>query len=100
MGYHILPSIKHYWSTADDLHVGVIANAMSRARFTEILSNIHVNDNSAIDKDKPDKLHKLRPLIQMLNKKFGSVYKGTREVTVDESMILFKGRSSINNIIR
>lgn len=95
MGYHILPSIRHYWSSADDLLVKPVANTMTRNRFVEILSNLHVNDNSAISKDNPDKLHKLRPLIDNLNTKFKSVYKGTRELSVDESMIIFKGRSTL-----
>jgi hypothetical protein len=95
MGYHQLPSIKHYWSTSEDLHVKPIAGAMSRGRFMEILAYLHVNDNSKISNDNPDKLHKLRPLIDRLNEKFNEVYKGTREVSVDESMILFKGRSTL-----
>ncbi|XP_054280721.1 uncharacterized protein LOC128998555 [Macrosteles quadrilineatus] len=37
MGYHQLPSIKHYWNTADDLHVKPVAGAMTRGRFMEIL---------------------------------------------------------------
>lgn len=45
--------------------------------------------------DTKDKLYKLRPFIDMLNLKFKSVYKGSREFSVDESMILFKGRSSL-----
>jgi len=47
MGYHKLPSYRHYWSTAKNLHLQVISEVMSRDRFSEILSNIHVNDNTA-----------------------------------------------------
>lgn len=95
MGYHVLPSLKHYWSTAEDLHVQPVATAMIRTRFIEILTNLHLNDSSSMPNDTKDKLYKLRPFIDMLNLKFKSVYKGSRELSVDESMILFKGRSSL-----
>lgn len=95
MGYHKVPSYKHYWSTANDLNVPVVSDVMSRDRFSEILSNIHVNDNTTIPVNNKDKLYKLRPLIDSLNKTFTEAYHGTRELSVDESMIKFKGRSTL-----
>jgi hypothetical protein len=95
MGYHKLSSYRHYWSTAKDLHLQVISEVMNRDRFSEILSNIHVNDNTAIPVNNKDKLYKLRPMIDSLNKTFSEAYNGTRELSVDESMIKFKGRSSL-----
>jgi hypothetical protein len=95
MGYHRLPNWRHYWSTSKDLNVPYVPSAMSRDRFDAILSNLHVNDNMQMPRDKKDKLYKLRPLINTLNKSFSSLYNGTRELSVDESMIMFKGRSSL-----
>lgn len=95
MGYNKLPSLRHYWSNSDDVRVPIIADNMARDRFLTILSNLHVNDNNLIDPSKQDILHKLRPLLKELNNKFKDVYRGTREVSVDESMIKFKGRSSL-----
>lgn len=68
---------------------------MSRDRFREILSNIHVNDNTNIPNNNKDKLYKLRPMIDTLNKIFFEAYHGTRQLSVDESMIKFKGRSTL-----
>lgn len=90
MGYHILPSYKCYWNTATDLHVPLITNSLSRDRFQQILSFIHINDNLAIPNNNTDKLYKLRPFLQELNKQFSQSYNGTRELSVDESMILYK----------
>ncbi|XP_055911774.1 piggyBac transposable element-derived protein 3-like [Eupeodes corollae] len=95
MGYHKLPSWRHFWSESQDLGVSLVGKAMSRNRFDAILSNLHVNDNSCIPKDNKDRLFKLRPLIEYLNEKFGTAYHGRRQLSVDESMILFKGRSSM-----
>ena len=68
---------------------------MSRLRFGQILWNLHVNDNSTIPAEHQDKLYKLRPLITNLTENFAKLYDASRYLIVDESMILFKGRSSI-----
>lgn len=95
MGYHKLPSYKNYWSTAKDLNVKIVSEVMNRNRFSEISSNIHVNDNTVIPVNNKDKLYKLCPMIDSLNKTFSEAYYGTRELSVDESMIKFKGRSTL-----
>lgn len=95
MGYHKLPSWKHYWATSEDLGLPIVRSAMSRDRFDTILTNLHVNDNSQIPTGNPDKTYKIRPMIDALNDHFPRLYNGSRELSIDESMILFKGRSSM-----
>ncbi|XP_049778390.1 piggyBac transposable element-derived protein 3-like [Schistocerca cancellata] len=95
MGYHKLPSWKHYWSACDDLGISIVRRCMSRDRFDFILSNLHLNDNTKIPERNTDKMYKIRPPLTALNKQFMSIYRVTRELSIDESMIVFKGRSSI-----
>ena len=95
MGYHELPSWTDYWKHDPDLSVPFIANALPRNRFAQILSALHVNDNTAQPKNNTDKMYKLRPLLDSLNTNFMKLYNVSKRVSVDESMILFKGRSSI-----
>lgn len=95
MGFHKLPSWKNYWSLEPVFSVQIVRDTMSRNRFDDILSNLHVNDNSTIPLENKDRTWKLKPMIEKLNTTFGTVYHGTREVSVDESMILFKGRSTM-----
>jgi hypothetical protein len=95
MGYHVLPSWKDYWNTSADLNVPIIVQTMPRNRFEEILRFLHCNDNTAIPVGCVDKLYKIRPIITSANNTFSEVYHGTREVSVDESIIKFKGRHSI-----
>ena len=95
MGYHTLPSIRNYWSCDQDLNLLLVSNTMSRNRFQQILSNLHLNDNNAMPKDNTDKLYKLRPFIDRLNDNFMTLYNVNEHVSIDESMILFKGRSSL-----
>jgi len=80
--------------------VPAISEVMTRDRFVEILSNIHVNNNENITQNNKDKSFKLRPMIDSLNQIFLESSSGTRELSVDESMIKFKGRSTISNIIQ
>ena len=35
-GYHVLPSLSHYWSTGSDLGVPLVNETMSRDRYTQI----------------------------------------------------------------
>lgn len=75
-----------------------IAKAFTKTRFKKILENIHLNDNeTAQPKGSPgyDKLHKLRPLIEHLNANFKKKYVPSNQYSVDESMVPFKGRSSL-----
>lgn len=95
MGYHDLPNIKSYWNSADDLNVPAISKAMSRERFQTILSNLHVNDNTQIDPSKKDKIFKIRPLLEHLNRVFLQRRSVKEYLSIDESMIRFKGRSSL-----
>ncbi|KAK9703601.1 Transposase IS4 [Popillia japonica] len=93
MGYHVLRGYKHYWNTSPDVNVPLVSSAMTRNRFQESLSYLHVSDNLQIPNK--DKVYKLRPMIDDLNKQFAQVYHGTRELSVDGSMIVFKVHSSV-----
>lgn len=95
MGYNRLPSYKDYWSTSDDLGVKLVSNAMSRDMFEKILIHLHCNDSTLMPTNNKDKFFKLRPLIDKLNESFKRNYFGTRQVSVDESMVQFKGRSTL-----
>ncbi|GFQ71033.1 piggyBac transposable element-derived protein 4 [Trichonephila clavata] len=98
MGVKRLPSYRDYWSTSDILHDPYVSSLMPVKRFTWILGNLHLNDNTLMKKkgDKDfDKLYKLRPLITHLSEKFLSVLRPSKHQAVDESMVKFKGRSSL-----
>ena len=87
MRYHELPSWKNYWNIEPDFSVPFISNALPRNRFLQILSNIHVNDNRSAPKN-----IKLRPLIDHMNMNYLKLYNVSRQVSIDESMIVFKGK--------
>jgi hypothetical protein len=68
---------------------------MPRFRYLGILRYLHFADNdeapNSRDPDR-DRMYKIRPLITMLNEKFQVAYQPDREICLDESVLLFKGR--------
>ncbi|CAG9566605.1 unnamed protein product [Danaus chrysippus] len=99
MGYNTRPAWRDHYSSAPDLNNALICKTLPRDRFAIILSHLHCNDSSKMPSGCKDKLYKIRPMIDALNKKFEMVYHGTRELSVDESMIKFKGRSVLKQYL-
>lgn len=98
MGIKKLPSYRDYWSSAPDLHDSYVSKFMSFNRFSWLLNNLHVNDNSVMpDRNDPnyEKLYKIRPLLDLLQNNFQKNYTPSERVAIDESMIKFKGRNSL-----
>lgn len=98
MGYHVLPSIDLYWSSDPGFRLDEVANVMPIKRFKKILRCLHLNDNEHQPaKNMPgyDKLYKLRPLIDLINESCQNNCTDSGSQSIDESMILFKGRSSL-----
>jgi len=98
MGIKRSPSYKDYWSSAPELNDAFICSIMNQKRFGWLLSHIHVNDNSVMPtRSSPDfdKLYKLRPMINLLSENFERCLQPGQTIAIDESMIKFKGRSSL-----
>ncbi|GFX40951.1 piggyBac transposable element-derived protein 3 [Trichonephila clavipes] len=98
IGMKRLPSYRNHWSTSDILHDPYVSDLMPVERFTWIMGNLHLNDNTLMEKrgDKDfDKLFKLRLLITHLSETFLSISRPSKHHAVDESMVKFKGRNSL-----
>ncbi|KAG5883954.1 hypothetical protein JTB14_031779 [Gonioctena quinquepunctata] len=97
MGFHNLPSIRLYWSTDQNMRVSRIANTISLKHVSTILRYLHINNENAPKKGDPnfDKLYKLKPMVTHLNQKFNEFFSPARQLSIDESMVGFKGLSSL-----
>lgn len=96
MGYHNVPTIRLYWSTNHNFYCSRVANVMPLKRFLKLLRYIHLNDNQKMlprSSDSFDKLFKIRPLIDHLNNIYKILYNPSQNLSVDESMVAFTGRS-------
>lgn len=98
MSIHPLPQVYLYWSSDKFFNVPEISKVMPFRRFQQITRFLHLADNSTVpEKASPnfDRCYKVRPLIKALNINFRTEYKPSSHVAIDESMILFKGRSAM-----
>ena len=98
MGINSLPSLDDYWSTDPALHYYPIADKISRDRFREISRYLHFQDNSKLlQRGSPgyDRLGKVRPIIDHIDKCFPSLYILYRDTSVDEAMVKYTGRSTL-----
>ena len=101
IGLCSLGDMKDYWS--EELGQDRIRNVFSYHRFTDIFRFIHCNDNSTAfpkDHESFDKLHKVRPVISLLQKSFQQCWVPHQKNSIDEGMISFTGRSSLKQYMK
>lgn len=99
MGLHRLPRIDDYWSRNKIFYTEVIANAMPRTEFRRIFTALHLSDNAKQNQfaksSKKFKLFKVFDFICLLKKNFQANFVLGTNICIDESMIKFKGKSSL-----
>ncbi|KAL5515955.1 hypothetical protein EMCRGX_G001209 [Ephydatia muelleri] len=92
MGLVGLPTQRSYWSSQWPFRNENISSIMSSRRFELLLKFFHIS--SPPDQPSPDKLQKIRPLLDTVVKNFKAAYVPAQNLSIDESMISFKGRLS------
>lgn len=97
-GYVPLPRRRMFWEEAEDVHNILVSQSMRRNRFEEISRFFHAADNSALNQG--DKMAKLRPIIDSLNKKFIQYAPLQPNISIDESMIPYYGKHGCKQFIR
>ena len=102
MGLVRMPNYEMYWSTNDLIGLKNFTSLMSRGRFMGILTFFHASDNTqqhARDHPAYDAGYKVNVLAKLLIGKWQSTYNMDREISVDETLIPFKGRTKLLNYI-
>lgn len=103
MGIIKLPSLRLYWKKSRwFFDIPSFNKVMPRDRFDQIWRYLHFCDErQAPQEDAPnrDKLYKVRPLLDILLPRFESVYVPEKVISIDESMIPFKGRIGFRQFI-
>ena len=102
MGIVHLPSVDDYWKNDEVYHYSPIAGRISRNRFRELHRYLHFVDNSTLappGSPEYDRLGKVRPIVETLAERVAAVYEPGKEVSIDEAMIPFKGRSCLKHYI-
>ena len=97
MGMNRLPSLNSYWSSDDFFGNVGIKKVMPRNRFSEISGFLHFHDSSLeVARGDPgyDRLFKVRPVLTYVRSKCETNFSPTKNISVDEGMVPFRGRLS------
>ncbi|KAG8226111.1 hypothetical protein J437_LFUL006741, partial [Ladona fulva] len=93
MGTIQLNRLNDYWRKGKLFDLKCFSNFMSRDRFQGILQALHFSKNPESDEPIPkDRLYKIRPLIDLFHERMNDIYSPRKELCVDESMVLWRGR--------
>lgn len=101
MGLIKKPTIESYWQEGQHCwmsHSPAFGEIMRRNRFQNILRYLHCNDNlQAVPRGQEghDPGFKIRPVLELVNGSFSTNYHLGRDITVDESIVGFKGRNRL-----
>ena len=88
MGIIQLPDIESYWKTSWVCQVQFFRDVMPRDRFLEIFWLLHVG----VAGNTPRKIDKIKPLLDVLLPRFQELYQPSRNLSIDETMVGFRGR--------
>lgn len=91
MGYHKLPAMRDYWSADPEMGIKFVQNLMTRKRFEALMQALHFVDNE--NADTKDKAYKVRSIIVHFNLTFQEYHPLTRNQSIDEHMVCFKGHN-------
>ena len=95
MGLAQLSDIKDYWSTHETLSFPFFRSVFSRDRFLQIFWMLHVGEIPSTTKRS-----KIQPFLDLLVPLFQQHLNPSRELSVDESMIAFRGRVGFRQYVR
>lgn len=98
MGNINLPSIKHYWTKGGLYEQPAFRRTMSRNRFESILRCVCFYDP---DTDcMGNRMHKIQNVLNHILENSNKVYGPGKSLSLDEAMILFRGRLSFRQYIK
>ncbi|KAL7644212.1 UNVERIFIED_CONTAM: hypothetical protein RMT77_005038 [Armadillidium vulgare] len=103
MGIIHKPTTNSYWATDKYLSTPTFPSVMKRDRFCNILTFLHFEDASkTIDfsNERERRLRELNPLMHILDEAIGKKYYPSQNLSLDESLLLWKGRLIFRQYIK
>lgn len=96
-----LNRLQDYWKTHWLYNLPAYKEYMSRDRFMLILRCLHFARNPLLGQGKPaDRLFKIRPIINYFNSRMNEIYYPGKELSLDESIVLWRGRLQFRQYIK
>ena len=88
-------NLRSHWNTKFPFYNTTFSSIMSGRRFELLMSYFHLNDSEqqpAFDSPSYDRQYKIRPFLDMIVKSYQTIYIPHQHISIDETMIGFKGR--------
>ena len=95
MGINTLPQLAMYWNKNPFIGNAGIQSVMTKNRFEQLCQYLHFSDTTKEPKrGEPnyDRLFKILPVLKDVLDKAKNTYEPSKNISVDEGMIAFKGR--------
>ena len=92
-----MPSLEHYWSNNSLYRFPLISRIISRNKFQLILRFWHFINNEDLGSGH---LCKIIGLLDHLNNAMDNIYCPNKNISIDESMILWKGRLVFSQYVK
>jgi hypothetical protein len=100
MGIVQKPTLRSYFSTKRVISTPGFKDVITRERLEIICKFLHFSDNETVSNfEGPVKLFKIFPVILHLNNKFQELYLPNKDISIDESLTLWKGRLSFKQYL-
>ncbi|CAK1596431.1 unnamed protein product [Parnassius mnemosyne] len=96
MGTIQLNRLQDYWKTGRLFSIPIFAEQMGRNRFLLIMRCLHFTSEA----DNGDPVQKVRSVVDYFNTKMNECYYPAKELSLDESMILWRGRLKFRQFIK
>jgi hypothetical protein len=95
---HHKPNLQDNWSRNSLLKTPIFSEIMPVDRFLEILSSICLQDKNNMN-DSQDQLKHVRTFMELCNLRFQAAFNLGTMVSVDESLLLWKGHHGLKRYI-
>jgi hypothetical protein len=92
-----LPRVRMYWSSS--INIGLFRDTLSRNRFFQLRSNLHVVNNNERPSENTDVFYKVRPLYDSIRKRCLELQM-EEELAIDEQIVPFRGKLSVLQYIK
>lgn len=101
MGTIRLSRLEDYWKTSGLFNIPFIRETMSRNRFMLIFRALHFTRNPREGEPIPrNRLYKIQSILNYFNSKMEEVYEPSKNLSLDESMVLWRGRLLLRQYIK
>lgn len=94
MGTMPLPSLKDYWTTDKKCRIPYFAEIFRRDRFLQVFWMLHINENIVDTQNMATRTQKISNFLDYIDSKCRENFVPGAELSVDESIVKFKGRIS------